>query len=497
MRFQSLLLLTFAPLVGAQTIAFQHHAVSPIDTWLNAVTTGPDGAIWTTNPINGQISRITTAGAVTSFQVAKCSPPFSCGLEDITAGPDGAVWFTNWSHGTIGRITTAGAVTEYTVPGYGAPWGITAGPDGALWFCAQYNTDNQIGRITTSGAITMYPIPYPAKPISRPQSITTGPDGALWFSANNYVGRMTTAGAFTIYPVTIADPEIEYLAGITTGPDGALWFGAGQAIGRITTAGAISYFPLSANFPLSVQSITSGPQGVLWFTESAGASLYSMTTSGTVSSYFPSFTTDYGGFGLYVTPGPGGTLWFTDGNTLGEAVFLTATLNVSPNFGFHGTPVTFSGSGYAPGELVNIYSAGIGSPVIAKGVADSSGNVTASGYVPQATFGERLFLGLGQTSGKLGAPLFQMDASLSAAPSSGPPGTSVTVQGWGFWSFEGFNIDFGGTPLGSLTTNIHGSFGRKSAFTFTVPEGTAPGVYSISTDAGPYYAQASVNFTVN
>ncbi len=496
MRYRDLWLLTLTPCVWAQTIAFQHHAVSPIETWLDAITVGPDSAIWVTNPINGQISRVTAAGAVSSFQVAHCTPPEACGLAGITAGPDGALWFTNITNSTISRITTAGVVTaEYRVPGLGSPWSITPGPDGALWFCAQSNHGNQIGRITTSGAFTMYPVPYPAKPSSEPQSITTGPDGALWFSENNFVGRITTAGAFTIYPVTLAGTD-SHLAGITTGPDGALWFGAGQAIGRITTAGAISYFPVPSNVQISVQSIASGPQGELWFTETAGADLYSITTSGTVSSYFPPFTTDYGGFGLFVTAGPGGTLWFSDGNTMGEAVFPTAVLNVSPTYGTYGTPVAFTGSGYGPGETVAIYSAGIGSPLIASAVADSSGSISASGLVPPATFGERLFLGMGQTSGKLGAPLFQMDPSVSVAPESGPPGTLVTVAGWGFWSFEECNIDFGGTPLGILTAGLHGSFAGPSEFTFNVPEGTPPGVYSISAGES-FYATASANFTVN
>jgi len=488
----------------AQQVAFQRYSVSPpFTSSLDAITTGPDGALWTNDPITGQINRVTVAGAVSSFQVATCEPPFGCGLAGITGGPDGAVWFTNWSHGTISRITPAGVVTNvYHVPGRGAPWGITTGPDGALWFCAQYPKDNEIGRVTTTGVFTMYPVPHPVTPSSQPQSITTGPDGALWFSGNQigsaYVGRITTTGAITVYPVTIAgEQSTTYLAGITTGPDGALWFGDGSAIGRITTSGLISYYPISSNVPISVTSIAAGPDGNLWFSETAGADVYRMTTSGTVSEYFPSFTTYYGAFGVMITAGPGGTLWFSDGNTMGEIVFLTATLNVSPSGGYYGTSLTFTGSGFASGETVNIYSAGVGSPVIASVVANSSGSITAQGSTPPSASGERLFLGLGQTSGKLGAPYFNTGASVIATPDSGPPGTSVKVEAYGFWSLQPLSINFNGSPVGNLTSNLRGFFSGDSALTFMVPEGTSPGTYTI-TASGPYdyLASASASFTV-
>jgi hypothetical protein len=76
----------------------------------------------------------------------------------ITAGPDGALWFTNGANDSIGRITTAGVVTDYTEtsgPGMGIsdPTAITAGPDGAMWFTNEAN--NSIGQITTAS----YPPP--------------------------------------------------------------------------------------------------------------------------------------------------------------------------------------------------------------------------------------------------------------------------------------------------------------------------------------------------
>jgi hypothetical protein len=146
----------------------------------------------------------------------------------ITAGPDGALWFTEQNANRIGRITTSGTITSFPVPTpESEPEGIVAGPDGALWFTE--SRANNIGRITTGGASTEFPIRTPS---SGANEITVGPDGALWFVvAGGKVGRITTSGTITDFrvPATAQD--------IAAGPDGALWFTevlAGR-IGRITT----------------------------------------------------------------------------------------------------------------------------------------------------------------------------------------------------------------------------------------------------------------------
>ena len=94
------------------------------------------------------IGSITTGGVVTNYTGTGISNP-----DAITAGPDGALWFTNYGNDSIGRITTGGVVTNYTGTGISNPQGITAGPDGALWVT---NGGNSIGRITTGGVVTNY-----------------------------------------------------------------------------------------------------------------------------------------------------------------------------------------------------------------------------------------------------------------------------------------------------------------------------------------------------
>jgi virginiamycin B lyase len=439
---------------------------------LYAITAGPDGALWFT--ASGGIGRMTTAGAVTVYPVP------SYGGDAITAGPDGALWFTANSFG-IGRITTVGAVTVYPLPTASSEglWGITAGPDGALWF-TEFN-NGKIGRITTGGVVTEYPVSA-----GQPQGITAGPDGALWFTLvvngfSGYIGRITTGGVVTEYPVPFAD---SFPQGITVGPDGALWFTDGNSsIGRITTAGVVT-----AEYPVtgiqnSGSGITAGPDGALWFVETEEPRIGRITTAGVVTLY----TVPNGGFGCFVegiTAGPDGALWFTQCGSIGEAVFVTAGLGVSPASGSYRTNLTFTGTAFAPNEIVHVYAYGIGSAVLATATADESGSFTATALQPPLSpYGPRLFLGVGQNSGKLGAASLAVTPRLILEPSSGAAGSTAKVLGFGFDRSQIVQIGWGplnaATVLGNATTNQSGYFEGAAALTVTIPSGASPGLHLV------------------
>ena len=245
----------------------------------------------------------------------------------ITTGSDGALWFTNTGNTSIGRITTNGVVSNYTGPGITGPYGITTGPDGALWFTNI--GQHSIGRITTSGVVT----DFTGTGIAWPWDITAGPDGALWFTnyRNNSIGRITTSGVVTNYTGTGIDmPE-----GITTGPDGALWFTntGNSSIGRITTSGVVTNY-----------------------------------TSGSVTDP------------TSITAGPDGALWFTNGDSIGR-ITAVPSASVSPSSGSPGSPVAVSGSGYTPGEQIDVtYETGLSSPAalaICSATAEPNGTSVA------------------------------------------------------------------------------------------------------------------------
>jgi hypothetical protein len=181
-----------------------------------------------------------------------------------------------------------------------------------------------------------------------------------------------------------------------------------------------------------------------------------------------------------ITRGPHGWLWFTEalGNKIGQIVFTTASLTVSPSSGHFGTPLTFTGSAFAAGENVNIYIRGIGSGVEASATADASGSFTVPGSETLLPYGPHLFMGLGQSSGKLAAATLSVVAGLSLKPNVGTAGSTATVGGAGFGPFE-LVFMYWNTPrvhLGTVKTDINGSFGGSTGLTFVIPAGAPSGI---------------------
>ena len=105
--------------------------------------------------------------------------------------------------------------------------------------------------------------------------------------------------------------------------------------------------------------------------------------------------------------------------------------------------------------------------------ADASGSLTVAATAPQSTNGSRVFLGIGQTSGSLGAASYAVDAGLVMNPNEGSVGSTTTVEGFGFGPSESVSIYWKNPQvlLGSATANAQGSF----TTTITVPSGALPG----------------------
>ena len=109
------------------------------------------------------------------------------GPEGITAGPDGACGSPTYANNSIGRISTAGVVTNYTGTGIDDP-GDHGGSRRRL--VVHQLGNNSIGRISTAGVVTNYTGPG----IDEPGGITAGPDGALWFTNSQQLDRADQHG---------------------------------------------------------------------------------------------------------------------------------------------------------------------------------------------------------------------------------------------------------------------------------------------------------------
>ena len=197
----------------------------------SAITAGPDGNLWFTDPGTNQVVRVTTSGEFKSYTIP--TPDSDPGA--ITAGPTGNVWFLEGNPGKVAVVTTSGIITEFNLPAALRPISIAAGPDGNLWitmagFCCAGGGPGKVAKMTTSGALTLYAIPsaklVPGEALLRdppPRQIISGPDGSLWFIALNNLDRVTTSGVITQFVIPAQD-GISDLEAIAAGPDGNVWF---------------------------------------------------------------------------------------------------------------------------------------------------------------------------------------------------------------------------------------------------------------------------------
>lgn len=367
-------------------------------------------------------------GVITTYHIKAVEQPAG-----IITGPGGDLWFTN-GFNSVGAITSTGtiSVNSSLATGGSVPVDIAFGPDQAVWFTVW--STSTVGRLGTNGAVTS----YTGGGIDGPLGITLGSDGALWFTnpISNSIGRITTAGVISNFTgAGISDPEY-----ITSGPDGALWFTnfGNDSIGRISTGGAVSNFVgTGIDQPTG---ITTGPDGALWFTNDANNTIGRITTAGVVRNYRG--TGISGPFSI--AAGVDGALWFTNSgnNSIGS--------------------ITPSGvvTNYTDDQLIdpqNITSGPDGALWFTEFSVGVIGRITTA-VTPEVT---------------------------GFNPASGPPGTTVTINGA---NLEGpSHVYFNGAPSRIVSIS-------PTKIVVTVPTAAKTGQINVLTTCGK--ATSRRTFTV-
>jgi hypothetical protein len=174
-------------------------------------------------------------------------------------------------------------------------------------------------------------------------------------------------------------------------------------------------------------------------------------------------------------------LWQTGANPASEASSCGHPLNQTPgndgslvlssNNGVVGATTTVNGSGFGSGETVSIYLDSTGGTRLASATAGSGGSFAVSVTIPETIFGSHSIIARGGTSGKQENAPFTVRPSLTRVPTSGKPGSSVTVTAHGFGANESVSLTWdspSGQSLGSMTTNAIGTATRV----ITIPAAT-------------------------
>ena len=137
----------------------------------------------------------------------------------ITLGPDGNLWFSN-PDGKIGTITTAGVITENAVT-RANPVGITSAPDGNIWFtgdgtempgcCSDY--PNVVGVVTLAAANAPTQLAVTTQP---PGSVTSAKGFGLAVSVENSAGNPDSDYTGSVTITLSTDPTGDTLRGTLT-----------------------------------------------------------------------------------------------------------------------------------------------------------------------------------------------------------------------------------------------------------------------------------------
>lgn len=201
-----------------------------------------------------------------SFVLQEYDVPAGSHPHDVAPAPDGTIWYTAQLRGELGRLDAATGETHHIALGTGsAPHGVIVGPDGAPWI-----TDGGLNAIVRvdpdTEAVAVFPLPQDAG-YANLNTATFDGSGVLWFTGQEGIyGRFDPAkGAVEVFDA----PRGRGPYGITTTPDGTVYYAslAGSHIVRIdgTSGAATSLDPPTAG--QGARRVWSDAQGRIWVSE--------------------------------------------------------------------------------------------------------------------------------------------------------------------------------------------------------------------------------------
>jgi hypothetical protein len=177
--------------------------------------------------------------------------------------------------------------------------------------------------------------------------------------------------------------------------------------------------------------------------------------------------------------------------TVGPTATPGAGLSLSPSSAPAGAAIVINGSGFQPGETVNVMFNGgsIGTPT-----ANTSGQFSQPFTVPNLAPGQFGLTATGQSSGRTTSTTFtitQPGPGLTLSPTQGAAGSELTVSASGYRPGETVQVTFNGTSVGQDTADTNGAVSVK----VTVPS-LGPGQYTVVATGQTSGASNSATFTI-
>ena len=262
------------------------------------------------------------------------------------------------------------------------------------------------------------------------------------------------------------------------------------AFGEQSGLVAFNYVYVSAFYPTAnPSSWYATPGSSLTWSGSGFAPNEQVTVSnsgGQIASFNADSSGAFSGQGASTVPysSHGGSLSYTvhgagSGTTIPVTIGvanLYPWVNPSSWYTLPGSAVTFSGGGFGPGEVLDIFFATSSTP-ISHITTDASGNFTGQGQVtiPYGV-GTALYRVVGEASGaEADAPITRALFYPSLSPSAyySAPGGFITLGGSGFVPDEYVDVVVGGVPAGVAHADGLGAFSGLSIHMPTMPSTVA------------------------
>jgi hypothetical protein len=325
-------------------------------------------------------------------------------------------------------------------------------------------------------------------PATGPPGITVSITGAgftpnsiptVWWSGNPLPTSGTVNGTgylnatFSVptyprgqYPITVTTNATDttlYPLYFTVTPQIALNYSSGQVGDPITVSGSGFYASSTATIYFDSTAVATTPTTIT--TASNG------TFTGVVFNVPPSIQ------GFHLVTG-----YDTIGGSLSVSFTVFSKITVSPASGAVGDNITVSGTGFAADKSIAITFDGAAVTTTPAAVTtDGVGSFSQARFTVPAIARGTYIIRAQDTSGNYDTETFSTTQSITLAPSSGPNGTKVTVNGTGFLANGTITIYFDDVPVTVATVVIPTD--NKGSFTTSFDLPTSSG--------GPHQVKAS------
>lgn len=146
----------------------------------------------------------------------------------------------------------------------------------------------------------------------------------------------------------------------------------------------------------------------------------------------------------------------------------SSELTLTPSTGKFAEITRVDGDGFAAGETVTIHMDSPSGTRIGTTRASSSGTISKSVRIPDASYGSHIVVAVGKTSGARKNGTLRIIPSIGRNPTSGSPGTPVSLSIHGYGPNEFVRVSWDNAS-GSFIANIRTNELGTGSATFTVP----------------------------